>query len=373
MKKYFLNVSKSRLSQLSKVQLKTRPRAMQVYLTLLLWVDRCGYSLGVEYIGSLASGQLCWHKDLKIYISRRTGLKHRQIQRYLREFERKGLIYIDDKQFWFDGKVRRQYFLNPHSDLRAKTGERYLVLNMRGCGKQGFDIYSYLEDCIRADSHPGHTDQLKFNVSRQTRSYRSKPKTYKPKPKRRSKIKKQLSFASCKKMTPKKRSNRVPFYRMEQKTTNSTKKFKNSYQNQLCLIHKTQRIWVDWWKTKKAASEYIKVQAGLDFSDRALWYSGRLYRQTASPYVYEFVAKPRRRWQSVPDYGPCVPSVAETRKIIADNLGLSVPEYLKRCRQQMQKIKEEKTGILLKRGQKNIAGGGSQKKSENGPYKGKEP
>ena len=342
MKKLFLKLSKSRLNKFSKVQLKTRPRAMQVYLAVLLWLDRHGgYSLGVEYIGSRASGMLCWHKDLKIFISRWTGLKHRQVQRYLRSFEATGLIYIDDNQLWIDGKVRRQYFLKKRYDLRARPGEQYLTFNMRGRGQRGFDIYGCLESCIRADSHPLHPDQLKFNVSRQTRSYRAKSKTYKKKKKRRFKVKIQLCLpTACKNMTPKKIQNPAPFFRMDRRTTKSAKKnpayFTKTYQKQLCLIHKNQRIWVDWWKTKLADSEFIKIQSGLSLSDRALWYKGRLYRQKypkTDPYVYEFMPKPvRRSWKSVPDYGPSIPSAIDTRKQIAESLGLSVPAYLSKIR-----------------------------------------
>ena len=345
MKKFFLKISKSRLKQFSQVQLKTRPRAMQVYLALLYWVDRHGgYSLGVEYIGSRADGQLCWHKDLKIFIARWTGLQHRQIQRYLRAFEKKGLIYIDDRQFWFDNKVRRQYFLHSKGDLRAKNGEQYLIFNMHGAGQRGFDIYGHLEQCMQADSHPGHPDQLKFTISRQTRSYRKQSKTYKPKPKRRCRkrmVNKQLSFPSRKNMTPKEKQNPIPFYRMEKKTTHSAKKSTKIYHKQLCLIHKDRKIWVDWWKTKLADSEFIKVQAGLAFSDRALWYSGRLYRQKCpkiDPYVYEFVPKKgKRRWQDSPDYGPYVPSVNQTRASVANSLGLSLPEYLSKLKRENER------------------------------------
>ena len=358
MKKFFLKLSKSRLNKFSKVQLKTRPRAMQVYLAMLLWLERHGgYSLGVEYIGSRASGMLCWHKDLKLFISRWTGLKRRQVQRYLRSFESTGLIYTDDNQLWIDGNVRRQYFIKKRYDLRARPGEKYLTFNMRGRGQRGFDIYACLESCIREDSHPIHPDQLKFNVSRQTRSYRAKPKTYKRKKKRSFKVKIQTCFSTpCKNMTPKKKQNPAPFYRMDRKTTKSAEKippkFTKNYPKQLCLIHKNKRIWVDWWKTKLADSEFIKVQSGLAFSDRALWYSGRLYRQKypkTDPYVYEFIPKIARNkkqsWKTVPDYGPYVPSAEETRKNIAQSLGLSLPQYLSKLREDSIKNRAKMGGI----------------------------
>ena len=451
MRKFFLKISKSRLKQFSQVQLKTRPRAMQVYLALLSWLNKQNsLSLGVEYYYGRASGQLCYYKNLKRFIHNWTGLEHKQIVRYLREFEDKGLIYRDDKQVSLDGKVRPQLFLSPAGDLRAKPGEKYLLLNMRECGKRGFDIYGHLEQCMQVDSHPAHPDQLTFTISRQTRSYRKQSKTYKPKPERRPRKCKKQSFARiakkdrlvnikgrkgrlvdrksasggdkkiesgqnmiksrecpqntfcgktekfqsisplypslniknidsgpieksgrftekiakrpvksrlvssslentsqpaglsalCKNMTPIDNHNPFPFYRMENKTTHSAKKSAKIYQKQLCLIYKTKRKWVDWWKTKRADSEYIKVQAGLALSDQVLWYNGKLYRQKcpkSDPYVYEFVPKRARRWQDVPDYGPHVPSVEQTRQKIADSLGLSLPEYLNRLKRENER------------------------------------
>ena len=332
-KKFFLKISKSRFSQFSAGHRGHRPRAMQVYLALLSWLNnQNSLSLGVQYIGSRADGQLCWHKDLKLFISRWTGLRHRQIQRYLREFEDKGLIYIDDKQLWIDGRVRTQYFLSPAADLRAKPGECYLKLNLRGCGQRGFDIYAYLEKAMRDDSHPGHPDQLKFNISRQTRSYRKRSKAYKPRPRRSRGVNKQLSFPFRKNMTPKESQNPIPFLRMEYKTTQSAQKSTKIYHKKLCLTQNNRRIWVNWWKTKRADSEYIKNRAGLAYSDRALWHCGKLYRQTAVPYVYEFVARPGRAYKPIPDYGPSIPSVGQTRQMIAHSLGLSLPEYLDKLR-----------------------------------------
>ena len=195
-KKFVLRLSKPRFSQFSQVQKKTRPRAMQVYLALLSWLNKQNsLSLGVEYYYGRASGQLCYYKGFKEFIHNWTGIEHKQILRYMREFEDKGLIYRDDKQVSLDGKVRPQFFLRPAADLRAKPGEKYLMLNMRECGKRGFDIYGHIETAMREDSHPGHPDQLKFTISRQTRSYRKKSKTYKPKPKRRSGKCKKRSFA----------------------------------------------------------------------------------------------------------------------------------------------------------------------------------
>ena len=332
-KKFVLRLSKPRFSQFSQVQKKTRPRAMQVYLALLSWLNKQdSLSLGVEYIGSRADGQLCWHKDLKHFISRWTGLKHRQIQRYLRGFEDKGLIYTDDKQLWVDGKVRKQYFLNPLSDLRAKPGEKYLMLNMRECGQRGFDIYGHIETAMLEDSHPGHPDQLKFTVPRSTKWYRKQPKLYKPKLEKRSRPQRTVFKPRIRKMTPKEYQNPFPFYRMENKTTHSAQKSTKIYQKQLCLKQNNRRIWVHWWKTKRADSEYIKNRAGLAYSDRALWHCGKLYRQTDSPYVYELVARPRRAYKPIPDYGPSIPSVGQTRQVIADSLGLSLPEYLDKLR-----------------------------------------
>jgi len=444
MKKFFLKISKPRFSQFSAGHRGHRPRAMQVYLAMLSWLNKHNsLSLGVEYYYGRSRGQLCYYKPLKRFINNWTGLEHKQILRYLREFEDKGLIYRDDKQISLDGKVRPQYFLKKHADLRAKPGENYLVLNMRECGQRGFDIYGHIEKAMRDDSHPGHPDQLKFNISRQTRSYRKQSKTYKPKPERRPGKCKNKSYARiamsdrlvnikgrkgrlvdrkfasggdrkiesvlkmiksrgcpqntfcgrkeifqsisllypslniknidsgpigksgkitvksakrpvksrlvlsslentsqltglsalCKNMTPIDNHNPIPFYRMEYKTTQSAKKSTKIYHKKLCLTHNKQRLWVHWWKTKRADSEYIKNRAGLAYSDRALWHCGRLYRQTAVPYVYEFVARPGRAYDKpIADYGPSIPSAVQTRQRMADSLGLSLHEYLSKLR-----------------------------------------
>ena len=326
MKKFFLKISKTRLIKFSALQRGHRPRAMQVYLAVLYWLNsRQSLSLGVEYSYGRAKGCICYYKELKRFISRWTGLEHKQIIRYLRDFERVGIIYRDDKQMFLDGTIRPQFFLHSMADLRAKSGEQFLIMNMRSAGQKGFDIYAYLEQCMRADSHPGHPDQLKFKISRSTRWYRSRPTPQKP-----------AFIPRIQKVTPIARDNPFPFFRMEKITTSGIENFTKKYQKQLCLIHNNRRTWVDWWKTKEDDSEYTKIQAGLVFSDRVLWHKGRLYRQKDpenDPYSYEFVPKKARSWTKAPDYGPFVPSVEQTRKATAESLGLSVSEYLSKLRQ----------------------------------------
>ena len=320
MKSFFLKVSKTRLNQFSQVQKRTRPRAMQVYLALLSWLNtRKTLSLGVQYFYGRSKGKLCYHKDFRKFVKRYTGLEHKQLLRYLREFEKKGLIYINDKQISLDGKIRRQYFLNPGADLRAKKGEKYLKLNMRKCGQKDFDIYDHLELSTRFDSNPKHPDQLKFSIPRSTRWDRKQPKSYKKKAKKQAKPLKTPLIPRIRKMTLIANIKPLPFYRKEDKTTFGQKKSTKSYQNQLCLIHNGRRIWVDWWKTKQVDSEFSKKQAGLDFSDKALWYCGRIYKKTDQQYCYELFVKKK----GCEHYHPEVPGVEQTRQLIAS---LKVPQ-----------------------------------------------
>lgn len=382
MQKFYLNISKSRFKQVSKVQSRTRPRAMQVYFAMLLWLNRRdSLSLGVEYYYGRSRGRLCYYKDLKRKISNWTGLEHKQIVRYLREFEKKGTIYRDDNQVSLDGVVRPQFFLNPAADLRPRKGEQYLRVGRQGFCRKGFDICAYLEKSMEADSHPAEQDQLQFNISKIARWYRAKPKQYKPKKKRKKRKKGKKTFirvvgkgyvpfyggriakkmttgplvlnslksmnqptgqkVKIRKMTPIENHNPDSFCRMNLKTTYGKKNFKKRYEKKICLIHKKQKIWVNWWKTKIETTEFVKNRAGLAYSDKALWHGGKLYRQKDpknDPYSYEFVGRPRRDYKPVAGYGgPAIPSMEQTRRNIADSLGLSLEQYHAKLRQDMKR------------------------------------
>ena len=290
---------------------------MQVYLAMLSWLNtRKTLDLGVRYFYGRSKGKLCYHQEFRKFVKRYTGLEHKQLLRYLREFEKKGLIYINDKQISLDGKIRRQYFLNPGADLRAKKGEKYLKLDMRKAGKKGFDIYGHLESATRSDSNPKHPDQLKFSIPRSTRWDRKQPKSYKKKAKKQAKPLKRPVIPRIRKMTLIANYKPNPFYRKDSKTTFGKKKSTKSYQNQLCLIHNGQRTWVDWWKTKLVDSEFAKNRAGLDFSDKALWYCGKLYRQTDQKYCYELFKKKRCEHNITYRHNE-VAGIEQTRQLIA--------------------------------------------------------
>ena len=105
--------------------------------------------------------------------------------------------------------------------MTVKPGEKYLKLKLNGCGLKGFDIYGYIERCIKKDSNPKHPDQLEFKIPRSTRFYRSKAqknmknKSKIPRKKRKSKLKipRKLKTHKVQVMTPMRSKNPDPFYR----------------------------------------------------------------------------------------------------------------------------------------------------------------
>lgn len=337
-KSFFLKVSKSRLIEFIAQPRATRPRALQVYLALVFWAYReRTFSLGVQYFYGKSKGRLCYYKRLKRFIARWTGLQHKQILRYLRAFERAGLIYRVDKQISLDGKIRPQFFLNEEKSLLAGPGEKFLRLDMRRAGQAGFDIYEYLERRIKAEAHPRRNPaQLEFKISASTRWYRQQASTKKRKkrPKRGKKASKRAIFSRIQDLTPMASNNR--FY-SKKKTTARGKIFKKSYQKQLCLIHRDRRIWVHWWKTKKLDTENAKVLCGLSGFEKAVWYKGGVYRQRDpknDPHSYEFAPKKQiKPARPVREVYSDAPSAEQTRRRIMADLGLSPAEY----RQKMAK------------------------------------
>lgn len=324
----------------------TRPRAMQVYLALLCWIQKekakdenknKPLSLATEYFYGKSIGRICYNKYLKRSIARWTGLQHKQIVRYLREFEKAGLIYRDDTQISLDGQVRPQFFLHNLAYLTVKPGEKYLKLKLNGCGLKGFDIYGYIERCIKKDSNPKHPDQLEFKIPRSTRFYRSKAqknmknkrKTTRKKRKSKLKVTHKRKTHTVQVMTPMRSRNPDPFYRKVQKTTCGEKNNKN-----IILVHHSIKLSVPWWRTKLIETDHVKISCGIAVYEKALWFGGKVYKLSQDGKSYEFIAKTRKFFEKKPveqDRDIC--SVSETRQRMMSDLGLSQAELIKKLKQ----------------------------------------
>ena len=277
----------------------SRPRALQVYILMLTWSDinktRC---VAYEYYYGRSKGKVCWDAKLKEFIKNKTKLRHKQVVRYLNEFESKGLIYYDDKQPGLDGRLQPQKFIKENVWLKPKKGDPFLILKLKpGFGLKGFDIYDYIEKAYNADKHPKH-DQLRFNINNKTRWYRARlTKVYvKKKARKRSKYGEQsqptLKSATILKKTPIETLNPLKFYssnKIKDKTAKAEKKFENEgkYSGKFRLrpspnFHGND-FWVDWWKVKREDATAGPVAP----VEKACWYQGKLYRQSSfDPYLF---------------------------------------------------------------------------------------
>ena len=300
----FSKICKKSLQHLAKGQVTSRPRALQVYILMLTWSDinktRC---VAHEYHYGRSKGKVCWSAKLKEFIKNKTKLRHKQVVRYLNEFESNGMIYTDDKQKWLDGRIKPQKFIKENVWLKPKQGDPFLILKLKpGFGLKGFDIYDYIEKAYNADKHPKH-DQLRFNINNKTRWYRARPtKVYvKKKARKRSKSGEQSQptskSATIPKMTPIKILNPLKFYssnKIKDKTAKAEKKFENEgkYSGKFRLrpspnFHGND-FWVDWWKVKREDATAGPVAP----IEKACWYRGKLYRQSSfDPYLFIYSPK----------------------------------------------------------------------------------
>ena len=293
---FYLKVSKRGLKRLIQSlktnNRKTRPRAMQAILFVLAWSQNGQRALGTTYKYGRSKGKLCYSKALKLGLCRFMGIEHKQAVRYLNNLKKVHWIHSTN-QFTLDGTL--EYRISPVQYLIPGVKEKYFFFNLRGTGKKGFDIFEALETALAEDSHPEErdTDQLKFDIPERTQRWRRSrhDALTQKKSKKIDTLGQDSNFSDRQEMTPIVKRNPLPFSRKGSNTSLPRGKF-NKRLVFLKMPHR-ERYEVPWYELKRL-SEFQKVQAGVDVTDRAVWHCGKVFLWNPRFGDYKFVPKSKK-------------------------------------------------------------------------------
>ena len=271
---FYVKVSKKRFKPHFGLK-NPSPRMLQAFLFTHAWSRGGKQPLSHYKWHGRYKGKNVWNPELKKFLSRVLGLKHKQVVEYLNRMRDRGHIIAHEgmhtkgKREWTVTKL----WLNPASCLTPKKGEKYFILNLRGCGRKGFDILSYIEKTFLKDCHPTKTnpDQLRFkNISKRTRRYR--------------KARHKRLFKGRQKTTPNRYDNPSSFSLVrekENKTAHSCFQqsgpgefFSNFYQGLLSL----DGVLVPWHAVKvQGISDEVRAKFFVHAEDPILLHRGKLY------------------------------------------------------------------------------------------------
>ena len=234
----FCKISKPYLKTLieqSKARSRLDQKSLKVALLVYQW-SNCGHRrLGAYWYKGRNKGKTCFSREFRLFLSRKMGIKQRQVHYYLKKLLATGFI-IQTDQHTFTGEF--EYWLNPTCGFIPRRGEKWFKFTIPD---RDTNLFIELEKAMKSDTHSQSWNpaQMLFYVSKSTRRRSKLPKT---------------ATVGVQNMHPKKKKAPIPLNTMESQTAEASKKIQKSNPIWLWTPDPAGRwSWssVPWQKTKR--------------------------------------------------------------------------------------------------------------------------